>query len=91
MSAAQIPCCPDHDAQAAFAELPAPLRVWLYPMRDQLHLAAHSATKPIGQITVPEAVAWATLIGYAYLSGAVLARVSLNLTAVALRGPVVRR
>lgn len=67
--------------------LPAPVRLWLAPIREPLAVMAATSGKPVGELTMPEVMAWAMVGAYCVLSGMVLGRVAGNLAVTALRGP----
>lgn len=81
------PCCPAHDVDALLAGLPAPVQLWARPVRDALGIVGGTASKPLGQLTMQELMAWGFLLLYSAATGAVLGHLAGNLAAAALRGP----
>jgi len=65
-------------------------RVWLYPITGSLEVVTGTVDKPVGALTMIELMAWASVLGYAALSGYVAGRIAGNVAAVALRGPARR-
>jgi hypothetical protein len=61
-------------------------QLWLRPIRGPFERAAETVHKPIGQLTVPEAVDWAACLGYAALTGYVIGKMAGNLLEVGLGG-----
>lgn len=60
--------------------------LWLRPVRGSFDRAAATTDKPIGELTVPEAMDWAFVLGYAGLTGYVIGKMAGNLLDVMLGG-----
>lgn len=60
--------------------------MWLRPVRGPFDRAAATVDKPIGELTMPEAMDWAVVIGYAGLTGYVIGKMAGNLLEVMLGG-----
>jgi hypothetical protein len=69
------------------AAFPKPLKLWLKPVQPALDVVLASKDKTVGELTMPEVMAWVCVFGYAALTGIVAGRVTANVVAVALRGP----
>lgn len=63
------------------------IRAWSRPVRSQLESIDASMDKPIGQMTMPELMAWVYVLGYGGLTGYVAGTMAANLLHSALRGP----
>jgi hypothetical protein len=61
-------------------------RAWLAPVRRQLAVMEETKGKPIGQFTMPEVIAWATVILYAVNTGMLAGMMAGNVLRVAVRG-----
>ncbi len=82
---------PADEVRETLNGLPAPARLWLTPIRGPLAMVIGSKDKTLGDLTMPEVMAWGIIAGYLILSGVVGGRLAGNLAATVLRGPGVRR
>lgn len=62
------------------------VRAWLRPVASELAVMTATRDKPLGQLTLPEVLAWAVVLGYAALTGAVLGAMAGNVLRVAALG-----
>jgi hypothetical protein len=76
---------PEHELHAPAR--PALYDLWLMPIRKPLAQASATAEKPIGEMTVPDLMAWVYVLGYGGISGYIAGRLIGNLLVVALGGP----
>jgi hypothetical protein len=60
--------------------------LWLKPIARPYDRIVETADKPIGDLTVPEAMDWVFCLGYAGLTGYVIGKAAGNLLEVALGG-----
>ena len=60
--------------------------LWTLPIRGPLDRTAATAAKPVGELTMPEVMDWAVVLGYAGLTGYVIGKMAGNLLEVMLGG-----
>jgi hypothetical protein len=68
-------------------KFPAPVRLWLAPIRDQLPVIAATKDKPLAELTMPEIAAWAMVGFYCVVSGIAAGQLAANVAVTVLRGP----
>lgn len=60
--------------------------LWMSPIRGQMDLCALTIKKPLGELTMPELLAWGICLSYGAMTGYVIGKVTANLVEVAVRG-----
>jgi hypothetical protein len=81
-----MPTDRDLDRLVNGPDMPAALRLWLKPVDDLLPTLEETRDKPLGQLTVPEVLAWVTVIAYFTSSIALAGALAGNVARVAIRG-----
>ena len=68
-------------------ERPTLFDYWLMPISQALETTSETASKPLAELTVPDLIAWAAVLGYSALTGYILGKIAVNIAGVALGGP----
>lgn len=59
------------------------IAAWEWPVRSELERISKIADKPLGQLTVPEAMDWLMVLTYGALTGLIAGTVIVNLSRAA--------
>lgn len=68
-------------------DLPVLGRLWLKPIEGLIPVLKETEGKRLGDLTMPEVMAWGLTVSYCLATGMLAGNVAANLARVALHGP----